>query len=283
MRRLAQTKRSLWQALIFALLAQASNQAMCDETIAEPTDRAGRDPIGIEAGYVYTQGKYSSTVESKSTVKNLTLSWTAFDMDFQFTTLYLERTAPAGTIIARVKKVVTVTPRIVSSSGAGDLSLSVNKEIFTDPATAIAVNAVGEMKIATADSAKGLGTGKNDYTVGLTASYPFETAVVSGGAKYSVLGDPGKIKVNGIVEDIRFNNIWSGYFAFTTELTSRSNATFSFNMAQPSGTATNYYQVLELATSYRFSEAASLRIFTSKGTNQNSPDWSAGLVLSGNF
>ncbi|MCU6433986.1 hypothetical protein LPB67_09430 [Undibacterium sp. Jales W-56] len=285
MQRLTRTKSFLLNSLIFILFAQVSHHAVSEEKIIEPVDKVsmGREPIGIEAGYVYTKGTYGEMVESTTHIKSLTLFWTAFDIDFQLSTAHLERTAPAGTIIARVKKRVTVTPRVVSTSGAGDIILSANKEIFTDPATAIAVNASGEIKIAAADSSKGLGTGKNDYAIGFSASYPLETALISGGAKYSVLGNPGRIKVNDIVEDIHFKNVWSGYLALSTELTSKNSASLSLNVAQPSGSGTSYYQTVELATSYRFGGSGSLRIFALKGTNQNSPDWSAGVLLSGSF
>ncbi|WP_325391802.1 hypothetical protein [Undibacterium sp.] len=269
--------------ILLALLLPPAMDGWGGDAIGKLADLPYREPIGVDLGFSYTRGNYSESVPSESRAKTLSVQWTAFDTDFQLSTSYLNRTAPAGTIITRVKKHVTVTPRLVTSSGEGDVLISANREILEDPATAIAVNLIGGANIAAADSSKGLGTGKNDYFLGLTASYPLEKALLSGGAKYSVLGSPGKIKVNGILEDLQFQNVWSGFISLSTEFFPRNTTAISFSIEQPSGSGTSYYQAAEISSSYRFSNYGGIRFYATKGATQNSPDWSAGMGLYTSF
>ena len=269
--------------MLFPLLLALSASGRCEEAAAVPAHADYREPVYVDLGYSYTRGNYGESVASESHAKTLSLQWTAYDTDFLLSTSYLNRTAPAGTIITRVKKRITVTPRLVSASGQGDIYASANREVLEHPATAIAVNLVASVKIAAADASKGLGTGKNDYSLGLTASYPLEKAMLSGGTRYSVLGDPGKLKVNGIQENIRFQNVWSAYLSLSTEFTPHNTSAVSFTAEQPSGSGTAYYQVLEISSSYHFSGNGGMRFFANKGMTQNSPDWSAGLGLYTSF
>lgn len=258
-------------------------EGWCEDVGGSSVNAASREPVYVDLGIATSRGNYGESVGSESRTKTLSVQWTAFDTDFQASMSYLNRTAPAGTIITRAKKRVTATPRLVTASGEGDIYLGANRELLEDPATAIAVNLVAGAKIAAADSSKGLGTGKNDYSLGVTASYPLEKALLSGGAKYSILGSPGELTVNGIREDIHFRNVWSGFISLSTEFFPRNTSAISFTLEQPSGNGTSYYQAAEISSSYRINQYGGIRFYAAKGMTQSSPDWSAGLGLFTSF
>lgn len=269
--------------VLSVMLISIVSRAWGADVAGELAEVAQRDPIIVDVGSTYTAGSFSESVASKTIEKIVSLQWSAYDIDFLFTASYLNRTAPAGTIRTRINKRIAITPKLVSSSGSGDVLISANKEVFTDAATAIAINAVLGTKIAAADSAKGLGTGKNDYSLALTASYPFEKALLSGGTKYTKLGSPGLIQINGLSENIQLKNVWSGYLSLSTEFSEKSTTAITFTVEQPSVNGTSYYQVTEISSSYRINELGGVRVYVTKGANQSSPDWSAGVGLFSSF
>jgi len=268
--------------LPMSLMAPAAN-VWCQEVNSDVTEISQRDPINIDVSTSYTAGNFSESVASKTVEKTISVQWSIYDTDFQLSTSTLNRTAPAGTLRTRVNKRTRIVPKLVSSSGSGDVLISANREIIADPATAIAMNFVVIAKIAAADSTKGLGTGKNDYALGVTGSYPFEKALLSGGTKYTVLGSPGVIKINGITENIQLKNVWSGYISLSTEFSSKLTTAVTFTVEQPSVNGTSYFQSTEISSSYRINELGGVRIYASKGANQSSPDWSAGIGLFSSF
>jgi hypothetical protein len=273
--------RALSLPLLGLLAFAVSPCARADEEGPLPPPASSREPITVDYGASYSKGNFGDRIPSETHTKTLSAQWTMYDVDFQLGTSYLERTAPAGTIIRRVKhRLITVADRVVSSSGGGDINLNASSEIYYNARTAIAVNALGGIKFGTADSSKGLGTGKNDYSAGLAASYPFEKTMLSVGALYSVMGSPGLIIVNGVQERIRLNNAWSYYVSLSGEPLPHVSAAVSYGTEdQSSGPTSTYAQAASLSLIYNYNAHGGVRAFVSKGTTQYSPDWTSGLSL----
>jgi len=87
-------------------------------------------------------------------------------------------------------------PESGSASGIGDLRLSATYAF--DTGGPLGVDLTANVKLATADEDKGLGTGATDYGLALDLYRDFNGTTVFGGVAYTVLGDSDFIDVDSV-------------------------------------------------------------------------------------
>jgi len=184
------------RSFVFFLCAAAQSPAIAAD---------GALTLGV--GLDYSSGEYGKTeTTSVATVqfgaKYDTQRWT-----FRASLPFLRISGPAG--------VVGVGPDAIvlpgefegrrDESGVGDLGVSATYRAIADPAAPLLVDVGARVKLATADESKGLGTGKNDYSlyVDVARNAPGVSPFATLG--YRWYGDPAGIELR---------NAWFGTVGF---------------------------------------------------------------------
>ena len=162
-------------------------------------------------------------------------------------------------------------PTSGTTSGIGDLRLSATYAIPTQGAWG--VDLTGNVKIATADEDKGLGTGANDYGVALDVYRDFSGTTVFGGVGYTWLGDSDFIDVDSVF-NANFGASWKvGAGSLGAMYDWRAAAS---DGADDRSEITGFY-------SFPTGDASELQVYASKGLSDGSPDWGAGVNFTAGF
>lgn len=158
-----------------------------------------------------------------------------------------------------------------TASGLGDLTLAASYTLPTRGPLSIDLSA--NAKIATADEEKGLGTGANDFGLGVDLYRDFDGTMVFGGANWTRLGSSRYIDVDDVVganvgisqriaEGTRLGVMVEHRDAASSGFDDRREAMLFLNRTTPAGR---------------------MQAYASKGLSDGSPDWGAGLSFARNF
>lgn len=159
-----------------------------------------------------------------------------------------------------------------TASGVGDLRLAATYSIPTGASAGI--DLTGNVKIATADEDKGLGTGGNDYGVAVDLYSTVGTTTVFGGAGYTWLGDSIYIDVDSAAHA-------NAGLAFDTRGGSRVGMVYEWREA-----VTSLTESRREATGFITMPAGEknrLQLYATKGFSEGSPDWGAGVAYTAAF
>lgn len=158
------------------------------------------------------------------------------------------------------------------TSGIGDLRLGATYAI---PMQGVwGVDLTGNVKIATADEDKGLGTGANDYGVAVDVYRNVgEVTSVFGGVGYTMLGDSDFIEVD---------SVFNGNVGFSRKFGNNS-AGLVYDYRQP--TSDDAYDRSEITGFFSFptSDTGKLQLYALTGLTDGSPEWGAGVSFTTGF
>jgi hypothetical protein len=183
---------------------------------------------------------------------------------FEVSIPYITRTAPSGKVAkshhheSKKNETTTVAAPILTTSGLGDITSSLSYKLMSEQDSFLSLSAKGEMKLATADVAVGLGTGVNDYFGELDAHKSFGDFSVSAGLGYAILGSPGEIEINDVKKSIYFNNIFFGSLGADYQLGNSFNVGMELVAGQATETGGSEQRDVSVSMSYHFTERQSV-------------------------
>ena len=152
------------------------------------------------------------------------------------------------------------------TSGIGDLRLGATYAI---PMQGVwGVDLTGNVKIATADEDKGLGTGANDYGVAVDVYRNVgEVTSVFGGVGYTMLGDSDYIEVD---------SVFNGNVGFSRKFGNNS-AGLVYDYRQPTSDDADDRSEITGFFSFPTSDTGKLQLYALTGLTNGSPEWGAGV------
>ena len=154
-----------------------------------------------------------------------------------------------------------------TASGIGDLRLSGTYSFANTGSTGVDLTA--NVKVATADEDKGLGTGANDYGLALDLYRSVGAATVFGGVGYTVLGDSQYIQTDGVA-NANIGASWAaGPGSVGVMYDWRAAAS---DTADDRSELTGFYSI-------KSGDAAKWQLYATKGLSDGSPEWGAGVSL----
>jgi hypothetical protein len=154
-----------------------------------------------------------------------------------------------------------------SASGVGDLRFSGTYAF--DTGTPLGIDLTANVKVATADEDKGLGTGANDYGLALDLYRKVGIATVFGGVGYTRLGESQFIDTNDV-----FNaNVGAAWDVGPGSL----GASYDWRAAA-SDTADDRSEITGFY-SLHSGDAAKWQFYATKGLSDGSPEWGAGVSM----
>lgn len=175
--------------------------------------------------------------------------------------------APTTSTTAATATTAPTAPSNGTESGLGDVIAAATYNFYDNKASGVSLDLTGKIKFATASESKGLGSGKNDYALQLDANKNFQKWAFYTSAGYKWLGDP----VGG-----RFKNVWYGTLGSDYKLTESGKLGVTLDAAT---SASHGPKPLETSVYFtqRFSKAAKLNVYVSKGLSDANANWGAGV------
>lgn len=166
----------------------------------------------------------------------------------------------------------TVTPvESGSASGVGDLRLAATYSF--DTGSPLGVDLTGNVKIATADADKGLGTGANDYGLAVDLYRAIGATTLFGGVGYTKLGTTQYIDVNGVA-NVNLGASWKVAGGSVGAMYDYRQAASS--ISDPRSELTGFY-------SFAAGTAGKMQVYATAGLSHGSPDWGGGLSYTHGF
>lgn len=155
-----------------------------------------------------------------------------------------------------------------SASGLGDIWLSGRYEVVPLTRRHLGFDAYSKVKLATASHSNGLGTGRNDYEVGMGVNgymaprgYPFADL------GYRFVGSPSNLSLQNIIT-------YDAGYSYEANQRNVVTAMFTGHQAEQSGQSAP--ADLVFAWNYRVSAAGGFQLFVDKGLTNGSPDYGIG-------
>ncbi|MDO9227246.1 MAG: hypothetical protein Q8M09_13600 [Pseudomonadota bacterium] len=231
--------------------------------------------LTLSSGLDFSSGKYGASQSTEIWYVPLTARYETGAATFKLSVPYVRIRAPTGGkligVDAQGRPIYDGTGAKSSEEGMGDVVASVSYSLFEQPIKGLLLDLTAKAKLGTADVAKGLGTGENDYTALADLYYlagawtPFATV------SYRLTGDPAG-------SDLK--NVWGG----TLGLGYKRSATDSLGLMWDSRQASTTTGVASNeATAYwvhKFSGGMKLQTYAVKGFSDGSADWGLGAMLS---
>lgn len=248
----------LMAATLAGMLAAMSASAMADK-------------LSLKTGYDHSTGKYGTNIETEITSIPFILNYETGDWIFKATAPYV-RIKGADNVRTGVGPISTAPASVRSVSGLGDVTVSATRALLLDSRTGLDLTA--KVKLATADSDKGLGTGEHDYWLLADAYKQIGAVTYFGGIGYGMLGDSPALQLKNVVStnlgaSYKLNRQSSLGLAFDTRTKSTDRG-----FAQREATA---FYMRTLAGGYK------LQAYALKGFSDGSPDWGGGVNIGYNF
>lgn len=157
------------------------------------------------------------------------------------------------------------------TSGIGDLRLTATWAVPTQGSWGVDLS--GNVKVATADEDKSLGTGANDYGVAVDVFRDFDGTMAFGGVSYTVMGDSEFIDVDSVgglnlgvsrkAGEYSYGAMYDWRQAASADSDDRSEVTGFFTT--PTG------------------EASKLQVYGTAGLSDGSPQWAAGVSFTRDY
>lgn len=266
---------------VAALLACASSAAA--------SAKAGDSSASV--GFDYSSGKYGSDITTQIWSLPLGYAWRSDRWALRLTVPYL-RVSGAGNVIPGLGGTGNSNPRgrgrngqspsvpgepiegTGSASGLGDVVASAAYALIADPTSGFGLDVSGRIKFGTADADKGLGSGQNDFTLGLDAYQAFGDWTAFGGVNYAMLGDSEFLQL----EDVFGANVGASY-----KLSDAASWGLVYDYRQRAAELSDTRRELTGFYNHKVGATSKLQAYVLTGFSDGSPDLGGGLTLSHGF
>jgi hypothetical protein len=226
----------------------------------------------LSAGMNFTSGRYGGDVDIDDFYVPLTATASRGRIAYRLTVPYLSVRAPEGTLIYDPgAEPQPGSGDIVTESGLGDVIGSVTiYDVISNSRLGFAMDLTGKVKFATADEEKGLGTGKNDYSVQADFYKFADKLTLLGSIGYKFRGDPTDVDLNDVL-----TASFGGTYKFTPDV--RGGLIFDYRESAIGGN--DAVQELTGFVSRRISENWRLQFYALAGFSDSSPDMGVGIQV----
>ena len=233
------------------------------------------DGLSLGVGVDYSSGDYGSDTDTKILSVPFGAKYVTGDWTFKASLPWMRVDGDAN-VIPGLGEVANENPKgrgkgrgggtdptaptTGTTSGIGDLRLTA---IYAIPLEGSwGVDLTGNVKIATADEDKGLGTGANDYGVAVDVYRGFGDTTAFGGLGYTWLGDSDFIDVDSVIS---------------------GNLGVMYDYRQPASADSDDRSEFTGFYSVPTSEQSKVQLYATKGLADGSPDWGAGVSFTTGF
>jgi hypothetical protein len=258
--------RRVIAAFLFALIPSAAIAVEGSITDALEGVSAGR--YTLSAAYERSSGKYGERDRTDIETLQGALRYRTDDYSLKLTVPWLQITGP-GNVIAGFGPAGGPQFATSSSAGLGDIVVAGSRVVF-ESTWLPSIDLSGKVKFGTADTSRGLGTGKNDYTIQAEFYRPFGRFTALASLGYKWYGDP---------PGSNFNNVTLGSLGGAYKLNDRSTLGIIVDSRQK---VTRHGAPMLESTSYltyRLNRTWRFQVYVVNGFADGSADLAVGGVL----
>jgi len=236
---------------------------------------AESDKFKLTTGAEYTTGDYGGSKSVDEWYVPFTGRYSQGPYVFRLTIPYVYVSAPKGTVVSsggdREVIVSGGGPR-TEEDGLGDIIAGLTYEnIFnTDFATEWVLDVTGKIKFGTADEDKGLGTGKNDYTIQVDTFRYFDQLMPFATLGYTIRDEPSFIDTN---------DTWFIDFGGQYRVSRDVSTSLDYYYREAASRQGSSQKELTGTLGYWLSDSEKLNSYLIKGFGDGSPDWGAGVMI----
>lgn len=143
-------------------------------------------------GADFSSGRYGESIRTDTWYLPVSAKYDAESWNLKLTIPYVTTRGPGNVKGSGADRVETGTVGAVrkSTQGLGDVVLSGGHEVWESAAAGWSVDLLGKIKFGTGDSAKGLGTGKSDFTVAVETTKALGAHALFASIGRRKMGDP---------------------------------------------------------------------------------------------
>lgn len=233
--------------------------------------------FSLTSGFDYSTGKYGQSQSTEVTYIPFVAKYETETSSVKLTVPWLQITGP-GDIIGVDAELVKANSnrKRTTESGVGDVVLSATHTIATiGSSRPLVLDLTGKVKFATASTTKGLGTGKNDYTIEIDAYQSVsDYATLFGGLGYKKMGDP---------TGVNLNNVWFGSVGLSYKISPSSSAGIMADCRQKTLNSSDSLREVTVFFAHKLSTEYKLQSYITHGYSDVSTDWGGGLMLTRTF
>jgi hypothetical protein len=238
--------------------------ALC--VIGLSSAHAADGSVSFSTGFDYSSGDYGSASRTETWAIPLSLKYKTDDWSVRVSTAWL-RIVGSGSVTAEGDPTGTSGTR-TRSEGAGDLITAASYTLLDPYTHQIGLDLGGKIKFGTADAAKFLGTGKNDYSL-QTEVYRLQGAWMP----YLSLG----YKWKGSPSGIAYRNVGFGAVGSDYRFSRNVSAGASYEWQQTLTASSSGMREATFYLAYRLSEPNRINLYVNQGYSNASADWGSGV------
>ncbi len=256
-----------------------------------PTDDTAR--FSLSSNPEYSTGKYGGTSSTDFLYVPLTAAYTSGAYIFNVTVPYISVTSADHNVLPNVGRMGSGSAAgagagmggagmgggmgngastQTTQAGLGDVMASMGYDFYRGQNLGLTL--FGGVKFGTANSNKGLGTGRNDYSAEIDSAYAMHDTTLLAAIGYKVVGKTAAYVLN---------NIAYASLGINQRIGAQQRASLMLSGAQRSNPFGANRLALAAGWSHQFGEAATWSVSLSKGLASGSPDWGGALGISSNF
>jgi hypothetical protein len=232
----------------------------------------------VSGDFDYSTGKYGQTMKTEIYNTSATLAYEHEGWNARVVIPYLTVSGPGGVIPGigrvngRLRIIRTQTKR--TDRGLGDVVVSGGYDVYNNHDNGWFVSLSGEIKLATADEDKGLGTGKRDLSPRVDVSHTLGDFVSYVSFGYRFVGKPE----GADLRDHPYGTIGLNYF-----VSDATTVGVAFDCTGTTSKSTNVENDAYVSLNYKFNAAWRAGVHALVGLSSAAPDFGAGLSASYTF
>jgi hypothetical protein len=226
--------------------------------------------FSLETGMDYNTGKYGGSQSTDIFYVPFTGKYQGKEWTLKVTVPYLRITGPSSVVNGVGQTVTYANAPRTSRSGLGDVVVAATHNIYNGGAKGIVVNLTGKVKFGTANSNKGLGTGKNDYALESSIYQAFGDLTAFGTLGYKVYGSPATYQLR---------NIFFGSFGGSYKYDQATNAGAMLILGQKVTALGSPRTEALLFVNRKLEKNWKMQGYVLKGFTNSVPSWGGGASI----
>lgn len=237
-----------------------------------------RAEMSFVTGFDYSSGDYGAPEDTHILYIPLTLKFESSPYLLRLTVPYVSIDAPVGGSIIAIgpdgQPIRSATGQRETNSGMGDVVAALGYTLLDTGASGTMLDVTGKVKFGTADEAKGLGTGENDYSLQLDGYQTFGRLTWLVTAGYRVYGDP---------PGTDFDNVPFGSFGGVFKFSSETSGGLIYDFRDNIVSGTDPQRDLTAFVTRKTGKDTKLQTYVLAGLSDASSDWGLGMMFTFGF
>jgi len=234
---------------------------------------AAEPGFSLTTGLDYSTGKYGGTETTEIFYIPFTGKYEAGEYTLKLTVPYLEVTGP-GNVLIDLGPIGPASTTSTRQSGLGDIVVAGTYNMYEGRGNGTLVDVTAKIKFGTADDAKSLGTGKNDYALQADLYKTLGKNTVFGTLGYRVMGDPPGVTLNNVF----YASLGAGH-----QYSQETSAGLILDLREKASATSFAQQELTAYVSHKLGKTWKAQAYALKGFSDGSPDWGAGAMFTAAF